>query len=143
MYRLYTSNQVANMIHEKEHALKKFDPATWDLQSFTINQEPKLLGLSRLYLDRANGEFGIVSSPASAITILAQYPDDEPIYFSGKTACAASWRAKCKKISLLFKHSQIDLEFAQVEEAHHFLHSLEGIAMAAGNHFFYSYEVPL
>jgi hypothetical protein len=143
IYRPYTSNQVANMIPEKEYGLEEFDPATWNLLSFTINHDLKPSGPRLLYLDRANGEFGIVSSSASAVTVLAQYPDDEPIYFQGKIACAASWRAKCKKVTLLFKHSQVDLEFAQVEEAHGFLHALEDIAMAAGNHFFYSYEVPL
>jgi hypothetical protein len=133
MYQPYISNQVANMIPETDNGLEGLDPATWDLQSFTINHESKMSVKSRLYLDRANGEFGIVSSPASAITTLAQYHDDEPIYFQGKTACAVSWRAKCKKVSLLFKHSQIDLEFAQVEEAHNFVHALEEIAKAAGN----------
>jgi histone acetyltransferase HTATIP len=117
-------------------------PVTWDLQSFTINHEFKSSGASRLYLDRANGEFGVVSPTSSAITNLVQFSDDEPIYFSGKNARAASWRGRCKKISLLFEFLQIDLEFAQVDAAHDFLHVVEDITMAAGNHFFYSYEVP-
>jgi hypothetical protein len=131
------------MAHEMEHNSGEYDAVTWDLQSFTINLELKSFGLSRLYLDRANGEFGIVSASSSVMTTLAQYPDNEPIYFQGKMARAVSWRAKCKKISLLFNHYQIDFEFFHVEAAHSFLHVVENITMAAGNHFFYSYEVPL
>lgn len=118
-------------------------PVTWALQSFTINHEYKSTGPSQLYLDRANGEFGITSHASLAITTLAQFPDDEPIYFEGKGARAASWRSKCKKISLLFQHLQIDLDFTSVDQAHGFLHVVEDIAMAAGNNFFYSYDVPL
>jgi histone acetyltransferase HTATIP len=118
-------------------------PVAWALQSFTVNHEYKSTGPSQLYLDRANGEFGIVSQALLAITTLAQYPDDDPIYFEGKGARAASWRAKCKKVSLLFQHAQVDLEFASIEQAHSFLHMVEDIAMAAGNKFFYSYDVPL
>jgi hypothetical protein len=114
---------------------------TWALQSFTVNHTYKSTGPSRLYLDRADGAFGIVSPSSSSITTLAQYPDDEPICFEGKIARAASWRGKCKKIPLLFHHLQLDLEFASVDEAHAFLRVVEDIAMSAGNHFFYSYEV--
>jgi histone acetyltransferase HTATIP len=131
------------MAHEMEHDSEEYDAITWELQSFTINHELKSTGLPELYLDRANGEFGIVSASSSAMTTLAQYPDGEPVYFQGKTARAASWRAKCRKISLLFDHCQIDFEFTHVEAAHSFLRVVENIAMAAGNHFFYSYEVPL
>jgi hypothetical protein len=130
------------MAHEMEQNSDEYDTATWDLQSFTINLELRSFGFSRLYLDCANGEFGIVSASASVMTTLAQYPDDDPIHFRGKLARAASWRAKCKKISLLFDHLQIDFEFLHVEAAHGFLHVVGDIAIAAGNQFFYSYEVP-
>jgi hypothetical protein len=115
---------------------------TWNLQAFVINHEYKASGASRLYLDRANGEFGIVSPQLLAVTTLAQFPDDEPLYFQGKNIHAAAWRARCKKISLRFEFLQIDLEFTAVDEAHTFLHVVEDIAMAAGNQFFSSYEVP-
>ncbi|KAH8695851.1 hypothetical protein GQ44DRAFT_765057 [Phaeosphaeriaceae sp. PMI808] len=39
--------------------------------------------------------------------------DDEPIYFEAKTGRAVSWRLKCTKVSLLFEHMQIDLEFIE------------------------------
>lgn len=118
-------------------------PTIWRISSFTISHTYKSHGPSRLYLDRANGEFGIVSNAPSATPTLAQFPDEGAIYFAGKSARAAAWRAKCKKIVLLFEHCQIDLEFGTVDDAHDFLHTAEDIAMNAGNHFFYSYEVPL
>jgi hypothetical protein len=114
----------------------------WTLQSFIVDRAIKSTGQSRLYLDRANSEFGIVSHASLAIVSMAQYPDDDPIYFQAKSARAAAWRTRCKKIALLFQHLQIDLEFTSAEDAHAFLHVIEDIAMAAGNHFFYSYEVP-
>jgi hypothetical protein len=115
---------------------------TWTLQSFIVDRAIKSTGQSRLYLDRANSEFGIVSHASPAIISMAQYPDDDPIYFQAKSARAAAWRTRCKKIALLFQHLQIDLEFTSVEDAHAFLHVIEDIAMTAGNNFFYSYEVP-
>ncbi|KAH8724399.1 histone acetyltransferase MYST2 [Phaeosphaeriaceae sp. PMI808] len=118
-------------------------PITWPLQSFSVKHDYRPTGPWRLLLDRANGELGIVSAHQPLATMaLAQFPDDEPIYFEAKTGRAASWRPKCKKVSLLFEHMQIDLEFITVDEAHRFLHTVEDIAMVAGNHHFYSYEVP-
>lgn len=98
--------------------------------------------ISTLPRPSKNSEFGIVSHASLAIVSMAQYPDDDPIYFQAKSARAAAWRTRCKKIALLFQHLQIDLEFTSAEDAHAFLHVIEDIAMAAGNHFFYSYEVP-
>ncbi|KAH7410362.1 hypothetical protein DE146DRAFT_675082 [Phaeosphaeria sp. MPI-PUGE-AT-0046c] len=119
-----------------------YGPAIWILASFTVSQTYKSHGPSRLYLDRANGEFGVVSMSPHATPTMAQFPDDEPIYFEGKCARAAAWRSKCKKVVLLFEHCQVDLEFAAVDSAHDFLHAVEDIAMGTGNNFFYSYEVP-
>jgi histone acetyltransferase HTATIP len=118
-------------------------PVAWALQSFTVNHDHKSTGPSQLYLDRANGQFGVVYQSQLAVTTLAQFPDDEPVYLEGKCARAAAWRPKCKKISLLFQHAQLDLEFASVDQAHSFLHMVEDIVMAAGNRFFHSYDVPL
>lgn len=119
-----------------------YGSSIWFLASFTISHTYKSHAPSRLYLDRANGEFGMISISPDATPTLAQFPDDEPIFFQGKCARAAAWRSRCKKIVLLFEHCQIDLEFAAVDSAHDFLHAVEDIAMGAGNNFFYSYDVP-
>jgi hypothetical protein len=121
----------------------RYDAFTWNLLSFTINHEYKSSGPSRIYIDRANGEFGIISPSSIAVANLAQFPDDEPIYFQGKNARAASWRVKCKKVTLLFEFLQVDLDFVEVDCAHAFVHSVEAMALAAGNHYFSSYEMPL
>jgi hypothetical protein len=118
------------------------EASAWSLLSFTIDHEFKSSGPSMLYLDRANGEFGIVyPSPTTAIT-LAQFPDDEPIYFQGKNVRATCWRSKCKKVTLLFEFLQVDLEFDDVQSACAFEYLVEQVVMTAGNHFFCSYEVP-
>jgi len=115
----------------------------WLLQSFTIGKEQKTTGPTFLFLDRANAEFGFVSSNSSSIATVLRFPETtEPIYFQAKTARAAAWRDKIKKVSILFQRLQVDLEFASPDRARSFLDVLEDIATAAGNHFFYSYEVP-
>jgi len=118
-------------------------PVLWLLQSFSIGKEQKTAGPTFLFLDRANAEFGFVSSNSSSIATVLRFPEtNEPIYFQAKTARAAAWRDKSKKVSILFQHLQVDLEFASTDRARGFLDVLEDIATAAGNHFFYSYEVP-
>ncbi|KAI4612400.1 uncharacterized protein J4E87_010301 [Alternaria ethzedia] len=115
----------------------------WLLQSFTIGKEQKTTGPTFLFLDRANAEFGFVSTNHSGFATVLRFPEtNEPIYFQAKTARAAAWRDKSKKVSILFQHLQVDLEFASPDRARSFLDVLEDIATAAGNHFFYSYEVP-
>lgn len=118
-----------------------YGPAVWFISSFTVSQTYKSHGPSRLYLDRANGEFGVISVSPEATPTLALYPDDEPIHFEGKTTRAAWWGTRRKKIVLLFEHCQVDLDFAAVDSAHDFLHTIEDIAMGAGNNFFSSYEI--
>ncbi|KAH7081842.1 hypothetical protein BKA63DRAFT_550432 [Paraphoma chrysanthemicola] len=90
---------------------------------------------------RANNEFGIVSHSALPIISMAQYPDDDPIYFQATSARAAAWRTRCKKIALLFEHLQIDLEFTSVDDAQAFVRLIENIAMSAGNPLFNSHEL--
>ncbi|KAI4675788.1 uncharacterized protein J4E84_009941 [Alternaria hordeiaustralica] len=115
----------------------------WRLQSFSICQEQKTIGPTALFLDRANAEFGFLKYTSSSIVSVLRFPEtNEPIYFEAKSARAAAWRDKSKKVSILFQHLQVDLEFAAPDQARSFLDVLEDIATAAGNHFFYSYEVP-
>ncbi|KAI4640864.1 uncharacterized protein J4E79_011794 [Alternaria viburni] len=115
----------------------------WMLRSFTIGKEQKTTGHTTLFLDRANAEFGFVAYTSASIAFVLRFPEtNEPIYFQAKTARAAAWRDKSKKVSILFQHLQVDLEFASTDRARGFLDVLEDIATAAGNHFFYSYEVP-
>ena len=121
------------------------DPGSvfWQLQSFSIGKEQKTTGPTFLFLDRANAEFGFVRSSTFSIATVLRFPEtNEPIYFQAKTARAAAWRDKIKKVSILFQRLQVDLEFASPDRARSFLDVLEDIATAAGNHFFYSYEVP-
>ncbi|KAL1793826.1 hypothetical protein ACET3X_007247 [Alternaria dauci] len=116
---------------------------TWLLQSFTIGNEQKIASPTNIFLDRANAEFGFIQYNASSIASILRFPDtDEPMYFRAKGACASAWRDKCKKVCILFQHLQLDLEFASPDRARGFLNMLEDIATAAGNHSFYSYEVP-
>jgi hypothetical protein len=117
-----------------------YGPAVWFLASFTVSQTYKSHGPSRLYLDRANGEFGVVSVSPDATPVLAQYPNDEPIYFEGKTTRAVAWGPRHKKVILLFEHCQVDLEFATTDSAQDFVLAIEEIAMSAGNNYFSSYE---
>ena len=118
-------------------------PVGWRLQSFNIGKEQKTTGHTFLFLDRANAEVGFVSFNTHSIATVLRFPETtEPIYFQAKTARAAAWRDKIKKVSILFQRLQVDLEFASPDRARSFLDVLEDIATAAGNHFFYSYEVP-
>ncbi|KAI4639122.1 uncharacterized protein J4E78_011010 [Alternaria triticimaculans] len=115
----------------------------WKLRSFSIGKEQKNTDPTFLFMDRANAEFGFVDSTSFSIASVLRFPEtDEPIYFQAKTARAAAWRDKSKKVSVLFQHLQVDIEFASPDRARGFLDVLEDIATAAGNHFFYSYEVP-
>ncbi|KAI4638951.1 hypothetical protein J4E93_009701 [Alternaria ventricosa] len=115
----------------------------WSLQSFTIGKEQKITVHTNLFLDRANAEFGFVVYASASIAFVLRFPEtNEPIYFQAKTARAAAWRDKSKKVSILFQHLQVDLVFVAPDQARSFLDVLEDIATAAGNHFFYSYEVP-
>jgi len=115
----------------------------WMLRSFTIGKEQKTTVHTTLFLDRANAEFGFVVYTSASIAFVLRFPEtNEPMYFQAKTARAAAWRDKSKKIPILFQHLQVDLEFAAPDQARSFLDVLEDIATAAGNHFFYSYEVP-
>jgi hypothetical protein len=115
----------------------------WLLQSFVIGKEQKTIGATNLFLDRSNAEFGLIRYTAANIASVLRFPEtNEPMYFQAKNARAAAWRDKSKKVSILFQHLQLDLEFASPDRACAFLNVLEDIAMAAGNHFFYSYEVP-
>jgi len=115
----------------------------WMLRSFTIGKEQKTPGPTSLFLDRANAEFGFVAYTSAGIAFVLRFPEtNELMYFQAKSARAAAWRDKSKKASILFQHLQVDLEFAAPDQARSFLDVLEDIATAAGNHFFYSYEVP-
>lgn len=119
------------------------EPApTWELLSFTVNHDFKLSGLFRFYLDRGNDEMGIILANSPATIALAQFKDNEGIYFQLKSARAASWRAKCRKISLLFQQLQLDVDFASFEQARAFLNDVEAIMMRLGNHYFSTYEAP-
>jgi len=115
----------------------------WPIASFAIDRENKSGCSAHLFLDRANSEFGFIRYTTNAVAVVVQFPDTgEPIYFSIKDAQVAAWRDKCRKISILFQHLQVDLDFGSPDPARHFLGVLEDLAMAAGNHFFYSFEVP-
>ena len=117
--------------------------ATWSLLSFAFGKEQKIDVHTTLFLDRANAEYGFVVYTSASIAFVLRFPEtNEPIYFQAKTARAAAWRDKSKKVSILFQHLQVDLEFVSPDRARSFLDVLEDIATAAGNHFFYSYEVP-
>ncbi|KAI4906363.1 hypothetical protein J4E90_010582 [Alternaria incomplexa] len=100
--------------------------ATWLLQSFATGKGAKITGPATLFLDRANAELGFIR------------------YFTPNIASVAwaAWRDKSKKVSVLLWGVQLDLEFVSPDRARSFLDVLEDIATAAGNHFFYSYEVP-
>lgn len=116
---------------------------TWPLLSFSIHKEQKITGPTTLFLDHANTEFGFIRSTSSNIASVFRFLEtNEPIYFQAKTARAAAWRDKSKKVSILFEHLQVDLEFASPDHARSFLDVLEDIVTAAENHLFYTYEVP-
>ncbi|KAI4941631.1 hypothetical protein J4E91_010662 [Alternaria rosae] len=80
---------------------------TWLLLSFSIHKEQKITGPTTLFLDHANTEFGFIRSTSSNIASVFRFREtDEPIYFQAKTARAAAWRDKSKKLSILFQHLQ-------------------------------------
>ncbi|KAH7363678.1 acyl-CoA N-acyltransferase [Pyrenochaeta sp. MPI-SDFR-AT-0127] len=124
-------------------AFEQHRTVSWPLRSFAVDKDSRSTSPADLFLDRVNGEFGFIRYNSRAVATIVQFPDTaEPIYFQAKGARAAAWRAKARKISVLFQHLQIDLEFISPEQARSFLCLLEEFAMAAGNHFFYSHEVP-
>ena len=116
---------------------------TWPVESFSSDNLPACTGPVELFLDRSNGDFGLVRYTSAAVAAAVRKPSTgEPIYFRAKDARAAAWREKCKKVSVLLHSLQIDLEFASAGHARGFLSVLEDLVTTNGNYFFHSYEVP-
>jgi histone acetyltransferase HTATIP len=123
------------MAHEMKHELGDHNPITWPIQSFTVDHDFKSPSHAYLLLDRANSEFGLFYHIAAGVGTMAQTPEDEPIYFqvsSTRAACSRSGQT-CKKVCILLRTLQIDLEFKTADHASDFLHSLRRLATKVGN----------
>jgi histone acetyltransferase HTATIP len=117
------------------HALYDHEPVSWPVQSFTVDHDFKSPSPAYLLLDRANAAFDLFYHVAAGVGVMAQLPDNEPVYFevSGTRAACSRPSQTCKKVCVLMQHSQIDLEFATSDHAGDFLQSLGRLATKVGN----------
>jgi hypothetical protein len=115
---------------------------TWPIYSFTINHTFKSLSPASVLLDRATSEFGIFYPLAAGTAVMAQHPDDEPVYFSVSSTRAACSRPgqTCKKVCVLVHEVQLDLEFGTADAAANFLHTLGRLATKVGTMGFEVFE---
>lgn len=142
-FQPHSQGSVDNMTESLTSTVEEHQTVSWPLRSFAIDKDSQLAGPADLFLDRANGEFGFIRYTSLAVATVVQFPDtSEPVFFQVNGARAAAWRPKSRKISILFQYLQIDLEFNLPEHARGFLCVLQDLILAAGNHFFSSYEVP-
>jgi hypothetical protein len=129
------SRRKASMAHKMEHHLEDHAPITWPIQSFTVDHDFKSPSYAYMLLDRANSGFGLFYHIAPGTGVMAQTPENEPIYFqvsSTRAACSRPGQT-CKKVCILLQAVQIDLEFTTADHASDFLHSLGRLASKVGN----------
>lgn len=117
------------------------EPVSWPLQDYALGTGLVSTAPTRVYVDRATHDFGIIYFDSAAAAAVEVYEDTgEPIYFSAKDAVAACWHSKCKKISLLFECLQFNLSFQSPAEARDFLDAFEDATAATHNISFCTYE---
>ncbi|KAJ4331547.1 hypothetical protein N0V95_009863 [Ascochyta clinopodiicola] len=117
------------------------DTVSWPLESFTIGKDCNSSNPTRVFVDRAAHEFGIIYYFANSVAAVEQYSDTgEPVYFQAKTALTACWHSKCKKVSVLFQHLQVDLQFCSTQEARDFLDAFKDSTKITQNNAFHAYE---
>ncbi|KAF9696533.1 hypothetical protein EKO04_005325 [Ascochyta lentis] len=120
---------------------KDYDTVSWPLESFTVGKDFSSSNPTRMFVDRATHEFGIIYHDSDSVAAVEQFSDtDEPVYFRAKTALAACWHSRCKKVSILFQHLQIDLKFCSIQQAREFLDAFKDAATSTLNSIFYAYE---
>jgi histone acetyltransferase HTATIP len=130
------------MAPEASHTLLDHEPISWPIQSFTVDHDFKSADHAYLLLDRANAEFGLFYYVAAGVCVMAQLPDNEPVYFAVSRCRAACSRPgqTCKKVCVLMQHFQIDLEFTTADHASDFLQSLGRLTTKVGNMEFVVFE---
>ncbi|KAH6643776.1 hypothetical protein C7974DRAFT_5230 [Boeremia exigua] len=117
------------------------ESVSWPLEEVALGKGLSFLKATTIYVDRATHEFGIVYFASNAAAVMEQFPEtNEPVYFTAKDALAACWHTKCKKISILFQHVQINLGFYSPAEARGFLDAFEDATAATQNISFCTYE---
>ncbi|KZM26154.1 hypothetical protein ST47_g2671 [Ascochyta rabiei] len=117
------------------------ESVSWPLESFTVGRDINSSNPTRIFVDHATHEFGIVYYYANSVAAVEQFSDTgEPVYFQAKTALMACWHSRCKKISVLFQHLQVDLKFCSTQEARDFLDAFKDAATITQNNVFYAYE---
>ncbi|KAJ8113355.1 hypothetical protein OPT61_g4493 [Boeremia exigua] len=117
------------------------DSVSWPLEEFAVGKDLTSVNSTKLYVDRATHEFGVVYFDPNGAAALEQSPGtDEPIFFSAGNALAACWHSKSKKISILFPLVQIDLGFRSPSEARDFLDAFEDSTATSQNLSFCTYE---
>lgn len=110
------------------------DSVSWQLEEFAIGRELASTNSSKVFVDRATQEFGIVYFNSDSAAAVETFPDTgEPIFFSAKDTLAACWHSKCKEISILCQGVQIDFKFQSASEARNFLDALEDATATTQN----------
>jgi histone acetyltransferase HTATIP len=130
------------MAPDVSRTLLDHDPISWPIQSFTVDHDFKSADHAYLLLDRANAEFGLFYHIVAGVGVMAQFPDNEPVYFAVAGCRAACSRPgqMCKKVCVMMQHFQIDLEFTTADHASDFLQSLGRLATKVGNMEFEVFE---
>ena len=120
---------------------------SWSLQKLAVGKDLRWDRTkdgddrSEVFVDRATHEFGVVYYDLYSAAAVQQFPDtDEPVFFQASNALAACWHSKCKKVSLLCQHLQVDLGFHSIEEARDFLDTFEDATATTQNLSFCTYE---
>ena len=117
------------------------EAVSWPLEEFAVGKDLTSTNPTKIFIDRSTHEFGIVYYNSNSAAAVEQFPDtDEPVFFPAKNALLACWHSKCKKISVLFQHVQIDLGFRSAAEAREFLDTFEDAAATTQNISFCTYE---
>ncbi|KAJ4991436.1 BTB/POZ domain-containing protein [Stagonosporopsis vannaccii] len=113
----------------------------WPLEEFAVGEDLRSTNPTNVFVDRTTQEFGIVYFHSDATATVEKFPDThEPIFFSAKDALAACWHNKCKKISILYHHVQINLVLQSASEARGFLDAFEDATGTTQNISFCTYE---
>jgi histone acetyltransferase HTATIP len=115
---------------------------TWPIHPFILNHSFRSPSPAYLLLNRATSEFGIFYSLAAGTVIMAQHPDNEPVYFAVSSTRAACSRPgqTCKKVYVLVHEAQLDLEFGTADAAADFSQALGRLATKVGNMGFEVFE---
>ncbi|KAF1979441.1 hypothetical protein BU23DRAFT_445525 [Bimuria novae-zelandiae CBS 107.79] len=84
-------------------------------------------GTYELLLDQCNFEYGLLHRMCGSASVVAEYDDNSPVYFSASSALAVCWHSQsaCPKVCVQLPECQVDLFFELSEDANAFVNSLK------------------